>query len=322
MIRILYHIGFWSAFTLLFVYQNPNASLKDYLSWFWILIIAAIVAYTNLYYLLPRFYFKKKYGIYAILLFLCILLGSYLVKFGISSEMDLFQTNLFQEFVNLSFFVIITSSFRFYREFQRKQARLVKVENEQLKTELKLLKAQVNPHFLFNTLSNLYGLIIQNQNDKAAEVTLKLSDLMRYLLQSSKSDKVNLAEEVKFIEDYLTLEKIRLTQDADIQFQVSGLDKPVLVAPLLFIPLVENTFTHGLQSLSKSCYAHFTLAKQGDELFFEAKNSIGINLNRTTKSGTGLNNLRKRLELIYPEKHILEIERDEQHFRVTLQISL
>ena len=158
--RILYHIGFWLGFTLLFVYQNPDGQLEDYLSWFWILFVAAVVVYTNLYYLLPQFFFRKKYVLYGLFLLLLIALGSYVVGFGLISDKGVLQNNLIQNFINLSFFIIITSSLKFYREYQQKQARLIKVENEQLKTELKLLKAQVNPHFLFNTLSNLYGLVI------------------------------------------------------------------------------------------------------------------------------------------------------------------
>lgn len=319
--RILYHIGLWLGFTLIFVYQNLNSTWEDYVSWFWILFISAIVVYTNLYVLLPKFFFKKKYLIYALLLLVLLAAATPMVRLGIISNKETMAYHPVQDSINLLFFVVITSSLKFFREYQQKQARLIKVENEQLKTELKLLKAQVNPHFLFNTLSNLYGLVIQNKNQQAANVTLKLSDLMRYLLQSSKAEKVKLTEEIQFLEDYLTLEKIRLSQNADIQFEVTGIEKEVMVAPLLFIPLVENAFKHGLQSLTKNCYAHFTLAKQGNEIYFEAKNSIGKHLNNIP-SGTGIENLQKRLELIYPKKHILEIDKNNAYFKVSLQISV
>lgn len=320
--RLLYHIGFWASFTLLFVYQNPEGTVNDYLSWFWILSVAAAVVYTNLYYLLPKFFFPKKYIPYAISLLLLLVVGSYATYMGVVSDKEILRSNFFQGFINLFFFVVITSSLRFYRGYQRKQARLIKVENEQLKTELKLLKAQVNPHFLFNTLSNLYGLILHDQNEQAAEITLKLSDLMRYLLKSSSMEKVRLSEEIKFLEDYLSLEKIRLSHNLDIQLEVSGLDEEVQVAPLLFIPLVENTFKHGLQTISEDCFAHFTLAKQGRDLFFEAHNSIGQPRQQVLQSGTGLNNLRKRLALIYPNQHILEIAENEADFKASLQITI
>ena len=145
---------------------------------------------------------------------------------------------------------------------------------------------------------------------------------MRYVLESSKTEKVSLQKEVKFLEDYLALEKIRLAQQAVIRLEVSGIEKKVLVAPLLFIPLVENAFKHGLQTLSKDSFAHFSLSIQGNELYFEAHNSVGKTIENQAKSGTGLDNLRKRLALIYPTKHFLEIEEKENSFKVTLQISL
>jgi LytS/YehU family sensor histidine kinase len=180
----------------------------------------------------------------------------------------------------------------------------------------------VNPHFLFNTLNNLYGLIIQNQNIKASEITLRLSDLMRYILKSSKETKVNLQDEIKFIEDYLTIEKIRLTNNVEIKFEFSGIDKDVLIAPLLFIPMVENAFKHGLQNISLDNYAHFFLSIQGNEVFFEVENSIGRKTDKQTNSGTGLINLRKRLQLIYPQKHQLEINKTETNFKAILYVEL
>jgi LytS/YehU family sensor histidine kinase len=247
--------------------------------------------------------------------------GAFILKLLFPSGNASFTLPVFQHFVNLFFIVVITSSFKLFREYSRKQELLIRVENEQLKTELDLLKSQVNPHFLFNTLNNLYGLITQNQNEQAAEITLKLSDLMRYVLESSKTDKVSLNKEIKFLEDYLVLEKIRLPANADIRFDVYGLEKDIFVAPLLFIPLVENTFKHGLQSISENNFAHFTLSVQGNDLFFEAKNSIDKNLQKV-KSGTGIENLRRRLKLMYPEKHLLEVELNQGIFKVILQISI
>lgn len=322
MVRFLYHISFWVFFILLFVYQNPKADLQEYLSWVIILGVSALVVYVNLYWLLVKYFFEKRYLIYFPLLVLLIILGGFLLDLIVPLFNEKIEVSFFQDCINLLFFVIITSSGKFFREFLKEQERLIKSENEQLKTELSLLKSQVHPHFLLNTLSNLYGLIIQSQNDQAADVTLKLSGLLRYLLQSSKREDVKLTQEVAFLEDYLMLEKIRLTQDADIQFQVTGLNEDILIAPLLFIPVVENVFKHGLNSLSKDSFAHFSLAVQGNELLFEAQNSIGLNINDQPKSGLGLENLKKRLDLVYPDKHFLEIEEQENIFKVTLHLNL
>ncbi|WP_396147814.1 sensor histidine kinase [Flavobacterium sp.] len=321
-LRILYHLAFWGFFTLLFLQQNPKVVLQDFLAWFTILGVSTMVVYTNLYLLFPKFFFTKKYSIYFLLLVLIIGLGALSLKLLLPSGNTSFLTSIFQQFVNLFFFVVITSSLKFLRGFLQKQELLMKLEKEQLKTELSLLKAQVNPHFLFNTLNNLYGLILQNENLQAADITLKLSDLMRYLLESSKTERISLQKEIKFLEDYLVLEKIRLSAQADIRFVVYRLEKDIFVAPLLFIPFVENAFKHGLQSISESSFAHFYLSIQGKDLFFEAVNSVGQNITTPEKSGTGLENLRKRLELLYPEKHLLEVEQNEGIFKVILQISI
>ncbi|MCI5058083.1 histidine kinase [Phaeodactylibacter sp.] len=319
---VLPHILFWGAFTLLFWLQNPDAEFQDYAKWFLVLGVAAVVVYVNLYYLLPTYFFRKKYVLYSAGLVFVIGLGAVGLRFIFLTGDNLFTSSAFEHFTNLFFFVLITSSFKFSREYLKKQGLLLKSENAQLRAELSLLKSQVSPHFLFNTLNNLYGLIVQNQNQQAAEALLQLSDLMRYLLQSSKADKVRLKEEILFIEDYLNLEKIRLSKNADIKWEVSGMDNETDIAPLLFIPLVENAFKHGLHLVSDKSFAHFSLSLQGNDLFFEAHNSLGKSLEKTQKSGTGLDNLRKRLKLVYPNNHQLETERTESFFKATLHIEL
>ncbi len=321
-LRVLYHLAFWSFFILLFWQQNPDANTRDILTWFILLGVSASVVYANLYILFPKFLFKRNYLVYLLLLVLTIGLGAFILWFIIPSANANFNLPLFQHFINLFFIFVITSSFKFFREYLRKQELLIKVENEQLKTELALLKSQVNPHFLFNTLNNLYGLITQNQNQQASDVTLKLADLMRYLLESSKTDLVNLNKEIQFIDDYLSLEKIRLSQKTDINFTVSGMNKELFVAPLLFIPLVENAFKHGLNTILADSFAHFSLSVQGNELFFEAINSVEKSTGNSEKSATGLENLKKRLQLIYPHKHQLDIEQTSNQFKVILHIQL
>ena len=321
-LRVLYHLAFWSFFILLFWQQNPDANTRDILTWFILFGVSASVVYANLYLLFPKFLFKRNYLVYLLLLVLTIGLGAFILWFIIPSANANFNLPLFQHFINLFFIFVITSSFKFFREYSRKQELLIKAENEQLKTELALLKSQVNPHFLFNTLNNLYGLITQNQNQQASDVTLKLADLMRYLLESSKTDLVNLNKEIQFIDDYLSLEKIRLSQKTDINFKVSGMNKELFVAPLLFIPLVENAFKHGLNTISADSFAYFSLSAQGNELFFEAINSVEESTKNSEKSGTGLENLKKRLQLMYSQKHQLDIEQTANQFKVILHIQL
>lgn len=321
-LRVWAHIAFWGFFILSFIWQNPEADLIEYISWFAVLGVWSVVVYTNLYFLVPKYFFKKKYFAYLLFLLVTIISGSLLLKLIFISGNSTFAIPFSLHFTNLLLQVVFTSSLKFIRILYGKQKQLEILENQQLKTELSLLKAQVNPHFLFNTLNNLYGLIVQNQNEHAGDITLKLSDLMRYLLESSKTDKVSLNKELQFIEDYLSLEKIRLSKKTDIRFEISGIDKEVFIAPLIFIPLVENAFKHGLQAISDKSFAHFSLSVQGNDLFFQARNSVGKSLDNQITSGTGLDNLRKRLQIIYPEKHQMDIEQLKTSFKVILHVQL
>lgn len=323
--HVVPHLIGWGALLLMILLQNDlyEWEFEDYYNIGGIFGLMALATYINLYLLIPRYLFLKKYwhytGFVSILVIgIALLLSLWMTE---SDQIDWFSRFIVMV-INVVFFLLVTSGGKFLFEYLKKMMKLKEIENKQLKAELNLLKAQVNPHFLFNTLNNLYGLITQNQNQQASDVTLKLADLMRYLLESSKADLVSLNKEIQFLEDYLSLEKIRLSQQTDIKFTVSGINKELFVAPLLFIPLVENAFKHGLNTISADSYAHFSLSLQDNELFFEAVNSVGKSLENSEKSGTGLENLKKRLQLIYPDKHQLDIEQTSNQFKVILNIQL
>jgi len=320
-LRIISHISFWLFWIVLYWYQNPIIEMKQFMQWLYILLILASVIYINLYILFPLFFNNKKPIYYIVYIGGLIFIGSAIIYLIIPVNSKIYLP-FGQTLLNVSFFVLISSTLKFIRENLKKQNLLMEAETRQIKTELSLLKSQVNPHFLFNTLNNIYGLIVQQENIKAAELTLKLSDLMRYLLESSKADKVSLRKEIKFLEDYLILEKVRLSPKVDIRLEVAGLDHDLQVAPLLFIPFVENAFKHGLQRISNSSYAFFTLSVQGNELYFEACNSVGTTESQVSQSGTGLQNLKKRLALIYPGKHQLDFEKSSDYYKVTMYLQL
>jgi sensor histidine kinase YesM len=323
--RMTPHLIGWGALLLVILLQNDLSDWKfeDYNSIIGLIVFIGIAVYVNLYFLIPRYLFLKKYLHYGISVLILILSSSLLIAIWMS-KFD--QIDWFSRFIvmviNVVFSLLMTSGGKLLFEYLQKMMKLKEMENKQLKAELNLLRSQVNPHFLFNTLNNLYGLITQNENQKASEITLKLAELTRYLFESSKTEKVSIKRELQFIEDYLCLEKIRLSKNTDIKFDVSGIDKEVFVAPLLFIPLVENAFKHGLQTVTEKSFAHFSLAIQGDDLFFEARNSIGKKFKNHSTSGTGITNLKNRLQLIYPEKHQLEIENTANFYKVTLHLEL
>jgi sensor histidine kinase YesM len=319
------HLIGWGALLLLILLQNDLSDweFEDYYSIISLIVFMGIGVYVNLYFLIPRYLFLKKYSHYALFVSILILSTSLLFVIWISKfeQIDWFSRFIVMVII-VVFSLLMTSAGKFLFEYLQKMIKLKEIENKQLKAELNILKSQVNPHFLFNTLNNLYGLITQNENQKAAEITLKLAELTRYLLESSKKEKVSIKRELQFIEDYLCLEKIRLSNNTDIKFDVSGIEEEMFVAPLLFIPLVENAFKHGLQTVTEKSFAHFSLAIQGDDLFFEAKNSIGKKFQNYSTSGTGITNLKNRLQLIYPEKHQLDIENTANFYKVTLHLEL
>lgn len=144
---------------------------------------------------------------------------------------------------------------------------------------------------------------------------------MCYLLDISRNERVDLKKEIKFIEDYISLEKIRLNKNCRISFEIAEIKENIYVAPMLFIPIVENVFKHG--NLQNNDFVNYALIIQGNELFFEAINTIAkTDLIESNKTGTGLDNLKKRLNIIYPNRHLLEITHNEKLFKVTLQITL
>jgi two-component system sensor histidine kinase LytS len=191
--------------------------------------------------------------------------------------------------------------------------------------ELKLLKAQVNPHFLFNTLNNLYGLAVV-KSDKLPGLMLQLSDLLRYSLYDTQVRWVPLAKEVSYIENYITLEKLRLEDRSQIHFSIEGATEHLRIAPMLLIVFLENAFKHFSAVENQQAQIDIQLKVVDKELHFSCFNTIDHTISEGPRSqnasGIGLNNVRKRLELLYPYKHQLGIQQEATSFRVFLELQL
>jgi len=187
------------------------------------------------------------------------------------------------------------------------------------KAELALLKSQINPHFFFNTLNNLYGLVVE-KSEQAPEVVLKLSDMMRYTIYKGKEDFVSLEDEVDYLENYIELHKIRYQKKVDIRF-TKQIAEDYTIAPLLFIFLLENAFKHGVERMTADAYVRLNLMAQDHQISFVIENNFEA---PTTKKsiGIGLENLKKRLEHIYPNRHELQIDQQAPIYKVQLTINL
>lgn len=188
---------------------------------------------------------------------------------------------------------------------------------DRTRAELALLKNQVNPHFFFNTLNNLYGLVVE-KSSQAPDVVLQLSDMMRYTIDMGKEDEVNILDEINYLENYIALHKIRYRKSVDIQFD-HQIKNDVQVAPLLFINLLENAFKHGVESLTENAYIHLSLKVEGNRLVFKIANNLDAKV-ETQKGGTGLDNLKKRLSHSYPNCHELVIDKTEDTYSVLLSL--
>ena len=186
------------------------------------------------------------------------------------------------------------------------------------KTELSLLRSQINPHFFFNTLNNLYALTIKNSK-QAPEVILKLSDMMRYTIYEGEKEKVTLQDEIEYLNNYIELHKIRYKKSVDIRFH-KEIKPNILVAPLLFIILLENAFKHGIETLTENAYIHIDLREIENHVVFSIENNFDPN-EQTPSNGIGLKNLKRRLALLYTQQHELTIEKTSNTYKTTLKIS-
>ena len=190
------------------------------------------------------------------------------------------------------------------------------LQADKAKAELTLLKNQINPHFFFNTLNNLYGLTVE-KSDQAPDMILKLSDIMRYTIYEGNAEYVPLADEITYLEDYIELHKIRYQRKVDITFH-KDLQHSHQIAPLLLIVPLENAFKHGVESLAANAFIHLEIRTTPTHVFFQLSNNYESN--GLKQEGIGLMNLQKRLALIYPNKHQLAITKTEEVYTVHLEI--
>ena len=200
-----------------------------------------------------------------------------------------------------------------------KQTRaILTLKNEKAKTELLHLKSQVNPHFFFNTLNNLYGLVGTDAK-KAQDLILKLSDMMRYSIYEGEKDTVTLEEEVEYLKNYIELHKMRYRKEIDIQF-ANNISENHKVMPLLFIILLENAFKHGVENLRKDAYVYVHISTEGNNIQFSVENNFDKS-EVPEKPGIGLKNLKRRLELGYLNKHSLSFTSTNEIYKAELTIS-
>jgi len=269
----------------------------------------------NHFVLIPVFLDKKRYVLFVILLISSIIIAASLK----ANSIALVSLNKFFFFFLYSTCTGMAAFFlRRNIIIQRENAEKEKLQKEQ---ELTYLKEQVNPHFLFNSLNSIYALARQ-QSPETPDLVMQLSELMRYQLESSKKDRVLLKEELEFIENYLLLEEKRLSKRCTVEFLIDGDLLDLKIAPMLLIPFVENAIKHGAQSTNEQSTIDISVNIKNSTLHFCVVNSKPSIVAPSKRKGLGLENVKRRLSLLYPNSHLLKIEDSKKTYQLDLSIDV
>lgn len=286
------------------------------------LLLFFLLFYTNMFLLVPKLLFKNKYALYCLSVLLTVIVSTiiYLIGyyfFAPAYKLDGLNIPLFYAFI----FVLIaaSSSIKLFQKWIGDKQLIYDLEKSKASTELEQLKNQINPHFLFNMLNNA-NVLIKKDPDKASQVLMKLSDLLRYQLYDSSRDKVLLTSDIHFLEDFLNLEKVR-RDNFDFLISKEGKLNGIQIPPLLFICFVENAVKHNNDS-TKSSYVNLFFEVRDNELSFRCINSKPFLKAINTTGGLGLDNIQRRLALLFPSSHNLAIEENKERYSVSLTLKL
>lgn len=319
--KVLFPVIFWLFFYFMFfiaMYRNEGLEFAFKLS---SMVILPLILPVQLHeYVFDKFLLKKKYAHYIIITAVIIAVFGYIA--------DLFGKYIDPEgntatYISIFLFMLIYVGAKYMRIGTKQQLRLKDLEAKQAQAELDLLKSQVNPHFLFNSLNSIYSLTLKN-SEKSSEAVMLLSDLMRYILESSKKKLVPLEEEIQFINNYIDLEKLRLGSNFNLNYRVSGEAKSLYISPMILIAFVENIFKHGVSSNKDKNEFNIEITIENSQLNFSSSNNIAQKSNEleVKVEKSGIKNVKRRLELIYPDDYNLSIENNKGKFQVDLQIKL
>lgn len=340
-ITLKHHVIFWVIY-FLFTTFRWGSFFSDYSYAFKTTLLGFAIhmtlSYFNIYYLMPKFIYTRKYLTYSVLL-IGSLFFMLLVKFNLTYF--LISTNVWPEgpvtttlsldyaiemMLGELYVVTFVTAIKVTLDWIREHKRLVDMEKLQLETELRLLRTQVSPHFFFNTLNNIYSLTIE-KSDKAPKIVLKLSELMRYLLYETKKKRQSLTKEIICLQNYLDLERIRYGDKLKITVDISGDIEDKEIAPMLLLSFIENSFKHGANKSLGEVNIDIDFKVIGDFLYFRISNPIPLEKNNNAinlkQGGIGIGNVKKRLELGYKEdEYHLDISSDNNEYVVNLKIKV
>ncbi len=345
--HVLLHLIFWVGYIIIQVYV---LGIWIGMKFAWIRVFGSLVfhlplVYIHLFYLMPRYLEKKKWAPYLLGTLMLIVVLSFgrnvLDIYYLELMMDGYhswwipkidpKTQQFLETNNLitnqeyrpGFYIaglmmlLMTAPLRMWQIWYDR----IQFQQKQLEAELKFLRTQINPHFLFNALNNIYTLSYTG-SEKAANMILKLSGLMRYMLYDSNVEKVPLVNEIGYIRNYLELQQLKTEYPQQIVFEVIGDPNRIKIPPMLFIPLFENAIKHGNVEQSQRGWIHSILEISGVHLRLEVRNSYEDSRRKDKTGGIGLENMKQRLTLLYPEAHYFTTQKNPEEFIVNLSLTL
>jgi len=295
------------------------AEIQQFL--FWFLLLNGIAVYYNNYYLVPKYLFNKKIVGYLLVAFLLVLIISFLLFHILLLKPPEAFPNFLYIVPNVVSILVLATGLRYYRWSNMQAKEIEELELKKQLSELAVLKSQVNPHFLFNTLNHIYAQAIKENAETTSESVVELSSLMRYMLQSGKKNIVPLSAELEYIQNYLALEKKRLQARICIDFQQKGDFSDLWLPPFLFIPFVENIFKHGHFPAKQQSPINIAVKRKEQELYFSCTNPYKKEKQKESTQ-IGLENIKKRLFLHFPDKHKLRLQPSDTTFVVQLTLSL
>lgn len=338
--RVIIHIVFWISYIMFFFFQYQFMDKKvdpyDTLgSLFLTSFVDISAAYFTVYFLLSRFLFKRKYiqfSVYFLLSAAAAILLQRVILYYISEPLfyadyhkesqSFWHINPFYSFFNIYTVVGFFASVKLLKYWYKNQQLKLELERKNKSSELALLRTQINPHFLFNTLNNI-DTLIGTAPEKASDAVIKLSEIMRFVLYEANSDSISLEKEIDYLESYISLQSLRMRNQYFVSFENNSENcRGLTIAPMIFIPFVENAFKHGLKNIVAPGIEIFLDCKDGN-INFEVVNRYSEldEQNKDKTKGIGIDNARRRLELLYPDNHTLEITKHKGVFKVKLKIN-
>lgn len=324
------HVFFWVLVFALMLMAGNTTSLLEIIRKLINLAFYILVVYINLGYLIPKFLSQKNFMTYCLLLLAMVAVFTpikVLLLYITYDEVDPREFLIMnQQYIFLLLFMIAGGStvVKIISDWQKHQRDRKEMETQRMQSEIKFLKSQINPHFLFNTLNSLYALTLK-KSDKAPEIVIKLSEMMRYMLYECNERRVPLQKEVNYIQNYLDMEKLRQAGNPDIKFSVEGQISDQIIAPLIFIPFLENSFKHGLNHQLGDGYVHVKMKVLDNKLLLRILNSKPNHKplpSEKPSGGIGLANVQRRLNLLYPNQYRLDIQDSETEHIVELSLDL